>query len=178
MKLHLGCGSNIKEGYTNIDKFVKGKDISNFDILNLPYDNESVEEIITEHLIEHLPFCDEEKFFKECYRLLSKGGLLICETPDMEWLCEQFIKAEDKFTEFYKVGAVDHYFGNKKSIEHRWGMITTHFFGNQNGEGQFHCNAYTASKMKQIGQLIGFSKIEVVKICNKGAHCIVGYFYK
>jgi predicted SAM-dependent methyltransferase len=178
MKLHLGCGKNVKEGYINIDKYVQFDGVENLDIFNLPFDNDSVNEIITEHLIEHIPFKDEEIFWKECFRLLKKEGVLIVEAPDMEWLCEQFLQANDEFTEFYQVGALDHYFGHGKSIEHRWGMITTHFFGNQNGDGQFHYNGYTEQKMKSIGSIVGFSKVEIVKICNKGVHCIIGYFYK
>lgn len=178
MKLHLGCGSNIKEGYINIDKFVEHPNIGKHDIFNLPYSDNSIDEIITEHLIEHIPFKDEQKFWTECHRVLKKGGKLIMESPDMEWLCEQFLKAKDEFTEFYTVGAKDHYFGHGKSIEHRWGMITTHFFGNQNGDGQFHYNGYTEGKMLGIAKILNFKEVKVQKICNKGAHCIVGYFYK
>jgi hypothetical protein len=178
MKLHLGCGPNIREDYINIDKYVQNENVEQFDILNLPYQENTVEEILTEHLVEHIPFKEEEQFFNESFRVLKKGGLLIVETPDMEWLCKQFLDAEDNFQAFYKVGSKDHYFGSGKSIENRWGMITTHFFGNQNGGGQFHFNGYSKQKMIRIGEIIGFSEVKVEKICNKGAHCLRGYFYK
>lgn len=178
MKLHLGCGYKIKEGYTNIDAFVQHKDIVNVDILDLPYDSNSVDEILTEHLAEHLTFKDEKPFWEGCYRVLKPGGVMICETPDMEWLCKAFLENEDNFREFYKTGAVDHYFGNGKSVEHRWGIITTHFFGNQNGEGQFHYTGYTKGKFERIKELIGFSSCEVMKIFNKGAQCLVAKMVK
>ncbi|MNK04979.1 putative S-adenosylmethionine-dependent methyltransferase [compost metagenome] len=178
MKLHLGCGPNIKEGYVNVDKFANFPGVERWDILDLPVADNSVDEVLNEHLAEHIPFKDEKQFWAESFRVLKKGGVLTVETPDMEWLCEQFLKAEDNFQDFYSVGSPDHYFGSGKSIENRWGMITTHFFGNQNGEGQFHYNGYTKQKMIRIGELIGFSKVEVEKLCNKGAHCIRGKFYK
>ena len=178
MRLHLGCGKNIKPDYLNIDKYYIAEGVLNYDISNLPYEEGTVDEILTEHVIEHIPFKDEEKFWRESFRVLKKGGILQAECPDMEWLCKQFLESEDDFKEFYKVGSVDHYFGNGKSIEHRWGMITTHFFGNQNGDGQFHYNGYTEKKLKAIGSIIGFSNVEVVKICNKGAHCLIAYFKK
>ena len=178
MKLHLGCGTNIKQGYINIDAFVISDEITNADILNLPYSDGSVVEILTEHLFEHIPYEDEPKIFKECYRLLIRKGKLIVEVPDMEWLCKRFLEAEDDFKEFYKVGAIDHYFGNNKSVEQRWGIITTHFFGNQNGEGQFHYNGYTKDKLIQISKLVGFSACSVIKIFNKGAQALVATFVK
>jgi predicted SAM-dependent methyltransferase len=178
MKLHLGCGKNIKQGFINIDAYVDYPGVEKHDIFNLPYSDSSVEEILTEHLIEHIKFKDEEKFWNECFRVLKKGGKLTCETPDMEWLCKAFIENQDDFKEFYKVGAVDHYFGNGKSVEHRWGMITTHFFGNQNGEGQFHYNGFTKQKLIRIGEMLGFSSCSVQKIFNKGAQALVATYIK
>ncbi len=178
MKLHLGCGNNVKPGYINIDKYVDFPRVQQIDILNLPYEDGSVEEILAEHLVEHIPFKDEERFWCECFRVLKKGGQITVEAPDMEWLCKQFLEAEDSFKEFYKVGAVDHYFGNGNSIKHRWSLITTHFFGNQNGAGQFHYNGYTEQKLMRIGEMIGFSDCQVAKIMNKGAQTLIANYTK
>src|SRR4051812_3390274 len=115
MKLHLGCGPNIKEGYVNIDAFVDDPRVVKADITRLPYPDESADEILSEHVFEHVGFADEGPLFRECYRVLRPGGELIVETPDLEWLCRAFIEAEDNFREFYRVGAVDHYFGNGRS---------------------------------------------------------------
>jgi len=178
MKLHLGCGKNIKSGYVNIDGYVDLPDVQKLDVLNLPYDDGSIDEVLAEHFVEHIPFKDEERFWNECVRLLKKGGKLTVEVPDMEWLCKQFLEAEDSFKEFYKVGAAEHYFGNGKSIEHRWSIITTHFFGNQNGGGQFHYNGYTKQKLIRIGEMMGFSDCKVAKILNKGAQALVAHYTK
>jgi len=56
LKLHLGCGPNVKEGYVNIDGYVTGEGVVNMDILNLEYSDNSADEILAEHLFEHLPF--------------------------------------------------------------------------------------------------------------------------
>ena len=63
VKLHLGCGSNVKEGYINIDKFIQGPNINNFDILKLPFSDKSCDEILAEHIVEHLSFSEEKQFF-------------------------------------------------------------------------------------------------------------------
>lgn len=178
MRLHLGCGKNVKKGYINIDAYVDAPGVEKLDIFNLPYANNSVDEVLTEHLIEHIMFKDEEKFWRESYRVLKPGGVMICETPDMEWLCERFVTAIDDFKEFYKVGHKDHYFGNGRSVEHRWGILTTHFFGNQNGEGQFHYNGFTKAKLIRIQEIVGFTSADVTKIFNKGAQALVVKYTK
>lgn len=178
MKLHLGCGKNIKPGYINIDKYVDLPGVEKIDILNLPYSDNSVNEILAEHLIEHIGFADEERFWMECARVLKPGSKILTETPDFEWLCKQFLEAEDAFTEFYKVGATNHYFGNGISLSHRWGAITTHFYGNQNGDGQFHKNAYTAPKLARIAKILNFTNCNIIKTFNKGAQVLVATMTK
>jgi len=177
-KLHLGCGPNRLEGYINIDKFVEHPEVKQYDIFDLPYEAGTVEEILSEHMLEHLSFEEEKLFWEECYRVLSPGGTLKIETPDFEWLCQAFLEGQEDSYEFYTVGSKDHYFGNGRSIEHRWGMITTHFFGNQNGEGQFHKTGYSKGKFVLISNLLGFRSCEVVKIFNKGAQALVATLVK
>tara|TARA_B110000046_G_scaffold175987_1_gene201157 strand:- start:599 stop:1135 length:537 start_codon:yes stop_codon:yes gene_type:complete len=178
MKLHLGCGPNIKEGYINIDGFVDGEGVVKMDILNMKYSDNSVEEILSEHVFEHIPFKDEERLFNECFRLLKPGGQMIVETPDMEWLCKQFIDGKDDFNSFYQVGSGNHYFGHGRDTDQRWGMITTHFFGNQNGRGQFHYNGYTKGKFMSISSMLGFKNCSVETLFNKGAQAIRATFTK
>ena len=56
MKLNLGCGNKIYDGYVNVDKF----DVYNVDVIHdlerfpYPFDNDSVEEIILSHVLEHI----------------------------------------------------------------------------------------------------------------------------
>lgn len=81
MKLHLGCGENIKEGYINHDIYKdKGVDIT-FDLNKLPYpfkDNE-FEEIFSEHVLEHLD--SVEKTLSEWYRISKSGAIIKIRIP-------------------------------------------------------------------------------------------------
>ena len=178
MKLHLGCGLNVKPGYVNIDAYVDADGVMSGNILDLPYENESVREILAEHLVEHLSFVEEKLFFHESLRLLEPGGKLRLEVPDMEWLCQMFLDGEDRFTDFYQVGSEDHYFGNGRDETQRWGIKTTHFWGNQNGTGQFHRNGYTQKKLESIAKLCGFRSITVQKNYNKGAQVLIAEYIK
>lgn len=161
VRVHLGCGPVIKPGYINIDAYVDLPGVLKGDILNLPFADESVDEVLSEHVFEHIGFADEERLWRESYRVLKPGATMVVETPDMEWLCRTFLEAKDTFPAFYRAGAADHYFGNGRAIDQRWGMITTHFFGNQSGPGQFHRNGYTAGKFHAIAGLLGFRSCSV-----------------
>ena len=102
-----------------------------------------------------------------------EGGILIIEVPDMEWVFTEFVKQEDSFKDFYQVGAVDHYFGNGIEISNRWGVLTTHIWGNQNGEGQFHKNGYTEGKLRKIGDLVGFSDVLIRRDFKKKSEVLI-----
>lgn len=172
LRLNLGCGQRILPGYVNIDRFPSCRAAVEGDIRDLPYPDGCAEEILAEHLFEHLPFADEEKVWRECHRLLCPGGNLVLEVPDFEWVCRTFLAAQEGFPAFYQVGALDHYFGHGKSLDKRWGILTTMFFGNQNGGGQFHQNAYTAGKLQAISNLIGFRACTIETLFNKGGQAI------
>lgn len=100
------------------------------------------------------------------------------EVPDLERVLTQFLQQKDDFKDFYQVGAVDHYFGNGIEPNNRWGILTTHIWGNQNGDGQFHKNGYTEEKLRAIGSILGFSKTIIKKDFNKGTQVLVVEFEK
>jgi predicted SAM-dependent methyltransferase len=178
MKLHIGCGNNYKEGYVNVDKYVKNANVKNWDILKLPIDENCVDEVLAEHLAEHLTFQEEKEFFYEMYRVLKTGGKLKLEVPDIEWVLRAFLEAKDDFKDFYQVGAIDHYFSNGLAIDNRWSLLTTAIWGNQNGEGQFHKNGYTVDKLKSIAQILKFEKFASVTDFKKGTQVIIAIFTK
>lgn len=81
IKLNLGCGNDIKEGYINYDyKPINDKvKIINLNNNELPYDNNSVDEIILSHILEHLDY--PHIFLFEAHRVLKKGGVLKINVP-------------------------------------------------------------------------------------------------
>lgn len=178
MKIHLGCGNNLLDGYLNIDKYVKADGVMNLDIFNLPFDDGEAELVLAEHLVEHLSFDEERKFFYEMFRILKPNGVLKIEVPDFEWVVEKFIESRDEFNTFYKVGVDNHYFGNGPECDNRWGILTTAIWGNQNGEGQFHKNGYTKTKIESIGKLVGFNRVKIETGFNKGTQILIAKLTK
>ena len=54
MKLNLGCGSKILDGYTNVDKYdyFKADLVHDLETFPYPFKDNSVEEIIISHVLE------------------------------------------------------------------------------------------------------------------------------
>lgn len=172
MKINIGCGKNILPGYTNIDAFVEQDGVLSGTATNIPVPDNSVDEALAEHVFEHLSFIEEKTAWEEVQRVLKKGGHFIIEVPDFEWVCETFLAAQDDFKSHYEVGAIDHYFGNGFDLNQRWSILTTMFFGNQNGEGQFHKTAYTEAKITAIGKMMNMSVVDTKKYDNKGGQAL------
>jgi predicted SAM-dependent methyltransferase len=92
MKLNIGCGLNILDGYVNVDKIKTTPDTVVKDILNLDYPDDSAEEIYVRHVIEHFFEADIKTLLKSCHRMLQPGGKLVIETPDFERIVEAWTK--------------------------------------------------------------------------------------
>jgi ubiquinone/menaquinone biosynthesis C-methylase UbiE len=169
IKINIGCGGRPLKDYINVDMdtleeirarypFLNFDDeirVEQYDIFNLPFENNSVDEIRAEGLIEHLPFVDEPKFFKEVIRVLKQGGTLYISTVDFEMAVKQWLDAKDDWQDFYRNDKEsilnNHWFGTYTySPINRWGYLTATLFGSQNGSGQFHTNCYTEAKLRAI----------------------------
>lgn len=180
IKLNIGCGSRPLPGYVNIDmdsleslkarypaqEFAEGIEIYDYDILNLPFADSSVQEVRTDSLIEHLSFIDEPKFFQEVKRVLRPGGIFQFSTPDFEDAVKLWLAARDDWKDFYRNDpesiASEHWFGQYSySTENRWGYLMAMIFGSQNGEGQFHKNCYTIPKIRAILKRLDFQVVDI-----------------
>lgn len=80
MKLNLGCGSDIRKGYLNVDN-VNGPDIDFLmDIEKpFPFSDSSIDEIMASHVLEHTH--RYASIIKECHRVLKPGGKLEVRVP-------------------------------------------------------------------------------------------------
>ena len=185
--INLGCASRLLEGYINIDtdsiesikqRYPNIKVDTNHHFLQgnffeLELEENIFEEIRADSLIEHLSFKEEKIFFEKARRLLKPGGILYLETPDFESTVRKWLEAEDNWKEFYRDDneAIEksHWFGTYSyGFTNRWGYLMASIFGPQNGEGQFHKNAYTESKLIAIFNYIGFSEHEISRFRWKG----------
>jgi SAM-dependent methyltransferase len=79
-KLNLGSGTDIKDGWINLDKFkLPGVDVvHDLGTLPLPFKDGEFDEILCQDILEHL---DYVMLMKELYRILKTGGRLKIRVP-------------------------------------------------------------------------------------------------
>jgi hypothetical protein len=75
-KLNLGCGSNRLEGWVNSDDDIRS-------VLSI-YQANTIDEILVEHVVEHLSAPEMLRFFDECFRVLRKNGTLRVCVPTIK----------------------------------------------------------------------------------------------
>jgi ubiquinone/menaquinone biosynthesis C-methylase UbiE len=80
MKLNVGCGTDIREGFTNIDSRAgPGVNLIVDVTKGLPFDSDSVDQIVCNHTLEHI--VQWERVVEEFYRVLKNGGILEIRVP-------------------------------------------------------------------------------------------------
>jgi len=83
IKLNIGAGGDIKEGWRNMDIMFAPPDY--IDITEpLPFGNDSVDFIYTSHTVEHVTTPDAVFFFSEAYRVLKTGGTIRIAVPSVD----------------------------------------------------------------------------------------------
>jgi len=173
LRLHIGCGTRLLPGWINIDQVARVPGVvTGIELTALPYPDGSVDEILAEHILEHLSFAEEAQAWPELARVLRAGGSLTLEVPDFEWVCATFLHAEDEWRDFYIVGHANHYAGCGRALNQRWGILQTMFFGNQNGPGQFHHSAYTEGKIRALARRTGFAVQSLTRPFSKGGQAL------
>ena len=84
-RIHLGCGAEILDGWTNLDiRFISGVDVVADVLDGLPF--ESARLIFAEHFIEHFEFRNALTLLEECRRVLDPDGVLRLSTPNLDWV--------------------------------------------------------------------------------------------
>ena len=94
IKLNVGCGTDYKEGWVNLDnntdENIEKLDLD-WDLRNpLPFPDNSVDYIFNEHLQEHLTVEEGISVNKDFLRVLKPGGVLRIATPDLDKIVYNF----------------------------------------------------------------------------------------
>jgi SAM-dependent methyltransferase len=91
--VNLGCGQRYHPDWTNIDVAPQGPGILKHDLSrNIPLPNESCAVVYHSAVLEHMRRSDALRFLKECWRILSPGGILRVAVPDLEKLCRLYLE--------------------------------------------------------------------------------------
>lgn len=90
VRLHLGCGSHLLEGWANVDLSGPGPVIELDLTLPLPARSDAFDLVYCEHFIEHITLEQARGLIGECFRVLRKGGVFRVSTPDLQKLVEEY----------------------------------------------------------------------------------------
>lgn len=100
MKLNVGCGKRILEGWTNCDIERDPEAGRDPDILcdarSIPLPDGCADVLMAIHLFEHLYRWDVDAALTEWSRLLKSGGTLILEMPDLVKCCENYLSGRKR----------------------------------------------------------------------------------
>jgi|Deesub1362A_J573_1020465.scaffolds.fasta_scaffold03306_5 predicted SAM-dependent methyltransferase len=150
IKLHVGCGQVILPGYINIDGYDNTKRPEHFQTsadmilkaeeLDKEFEPESVDEIRSHHMFEHISILDVDRTLRCWNKILKPNGLVWIETPDFEYCARAILSSS--FTE------------EEKEVFYR------HIFGSQVGPGEFHKNGLTKARLTYLLENYGFKVIE------------------
>lgn len=156
LKLNLGCGKDVREGYENIDINSTDKRVVKGDIKNLEYENETVDEIFLNHVLEHLNSSDLRSALKEWNRILKKGGKIIITVPNVIGTIKSFLE-----NRLNTLGFPRHY-KNWSPEEVVFQMIygRADIFGDNEPEAQQHKTGFCYNRLKRFLEECGF---EIVK---------------
>jgi SAM-dependent methyltransferase len=98
-KLNLGCGDKILPGYINVDvaeaRLGKKPDVL-CDLRQLtPFEDQSVDEILSVHVVEHFWRWEVVDILKEWVRVLKPGGVMYLECPNLLSACQAILQNPD-----------------------------------------------------------------------------------
>lgn len=91
LKLNIGCGGDIRDGWLNIDAIDNnGVDVI-ADVTDLSmFPDECSVVVENNHIIEHISYRDTLVVLKEWIRLLKIGGEFILRCPDVGKMCQRY----------------------------------------------------------------------------------------
>lgn len=148
-KLNLGSGFDIRPGYDNIDLYYEDPRVIKMDIRHLQYADNTVDEALCSHVLEHLSFNDIVPTLKGIHRVLRPGGHVIIDVPDLEAVLRHWLELPE---------------------EERWGFALVPIYGSQEREGEFHRTGFTEARLRQDLVDAGFKDkdIDIKKITSHG----------
>ena len=147
VKVEVGCGPSPNQGYIHCD-IKYGDDVEYVCCAwEIPFDDDSVDEIYSRHMLEHLTIKEFKDTLAKWLRVLKSGGYVDINVPDIE----------QHMIQFYKDGnsPISPYITNR---EH----ALAGFYGWQRDEHDVHKWGYTFNTLSELLTTTGFVDVERV----------------
>lgn len=133
VRLHLGCGKEVYDGWRNFDAFTTDPGVEYGDFRKpLDFDDNSVDVISCHHALEHIPHSEIEGVLREFVRVLKPGGLLDFAMPDLDISAKDFLNEDN--------------WARKWSLNGRLGAL----YGGQFAPGMIHMGGLSLRRATEI----------------------------
>ncbi|MHC5062572.1 MAG: class I SAM-dependent methyltransferase [Planctomycetota bacterium] len=148
-RLHIGCGSKLLPGWINLDMNPKG-DLTLDLREGLPFADNSVDLIYTEHSMEHFYREDDGPFLlQECLRTLQPGATIRITVPDAAVFMDYYV---GKLSEEVSEGL--------EREHHRFTGTRMDVVNSAFRWKHQHLYMYDEETLRRLLQEVGFSDIE------------------
>jgi predicted SAM-dependent methyltransferase len=119
IKIHLGCGADVRNGWINIDLLLSAPakfDTTqpntaciSYDLRNgLPAPDGCASYIFSSHFFEHLEYWHGRKLLQDCYRAMRHDGVFRIVLPDYKRFFRAYLEGDRAFFEPLRYGLVEH----------------------------------------------------------------------
>jgi len=158
MKVELASGQNPQPGYIHVEISTGFPHVEHVcDIVNqpLPFEDGSVEELIHNHFIEHVPWRKLPFVVSEWARVMKPGALLKIRTPDLEFICKSYLSGS----------ITPEWPGDEQAIRDVFGVFgpaqwtIIKLFSGQDYPGNFHYHAHDFGSIKAVLERYGFTEV-------------------
>lgn len=123
--LNLGCGTDIRDGYTNIDIVPLNDSVVACDVRELDYDDESVDGMLALNILQCFPIQEIPQILTDWYAFLSEGAEIVVSVPSLSLAAEEY--------------SFENWSASK---------FNTFLFGEQTNEGNFHLSAFDVTTLR------------------------------
>jgi hypothetical protein len=149
VRINLGAGHIAKPEYLNVDsRELDGIDVV-ADVGDLPFEEGSLYEIFSAHVLEHFPLEQLRKVLLPYWvSLLAPGATFVAIVPDMEAMIAETAAGRMSFTDFREVA-----------------------YGAQEYEGDFHFNGFSPESLTALLTEAGLTAVRVRESGRRNGLC-------
>ena len=155
VRLHLGCGTDYRVGYVNVDLGADAICDQRMDFTRVGdlYPDDSVSEVVMIHSFGYLRLWQARDLLGDIYRILEPGGRLIMEMPELLKCARRALDSEGDLPSYLE--AVRGLYGFDIGMVERRQMFTPYLF------------AWSTWHLRYELELRGFRQ---VSICDPQTH--------
>lgn len=160
LKLHMGCGSDLRSGWANIDMssprggVPPGILFVRHDLRKgLPLPDGTCDLVYSSHLLEHLEYRHGVALLRECHRILAPGGRFRIALPNLRLVFQAYVNDDIQYFDPLPRSEVAHVAPGTEAIVD-WVNYSVY----QRGE---HLTIYDEDKLMRLLKNVGFHSVAV-----------------